>query len=151
MAHHGELVALLAKWMSPKVYVEIGVAQGLTMKKVEPHCGEAHGVDLPQGSDEFFATWPQGKTMDLVFIDGDHHAAQVKKDVENAKARLSEYGVIAIHDTFPPSEENLRVTSCGDACTILEELETEGWEMFTIPATYGVTLLRRRLMPKWAR
>lgn len=43
--------------------------------------------------------------FDLIFIDGLHHADQVKKDFENALDCLSENGFIMIHDTLPIEEK----------------------------------------------
>lgn len=63
-------------------------------------------------SDEFFNTCFAENTygndgllrFDCTFIDGLHHADQVKKDFENSLSCLNEGGIILIHDTNPAEE-----------------------------------------------
>lgn len=64
-------------------------------------------------SDEFFHHWRNmtddneygvQQCWDAIFIDGLHHADQVKKDFENALVCLNEGGIILIHDTNPAEE-----------------------------------------------
>lgn len=43
--------------------------------------------------------------FDVIFIDGLHHADQVRSDIENAIACLSLGGVVLVHDINPASEE----------------------------------------------
>jgi len=38
------------------------------------------------------------KPFDLIFIDGDHRYASVKKDFQNYRSLLSDRGVILFHD-----------------------------------------------------
>jgi Methyltransferase domain len=66
-------------------------------------------------SDEFFANgnkaWADGprRGFDLVFIDGLHHADQVKRDFENSLRCLSDTGFILIHDVLPENESGTLV------------------------------------------
>lgn len=59
-------------------------------------------------SDEYFAKFTKD-TFDLIFIDGLHHADQVKKDFENSLRCLSDNGFIVIHDVLPENEEGTKV------------------------------------------
>ncbi len=57
-------------------------------------------------SDVFFNTEPKPRrSFDLIFIDGLHHADQVKRDFENSLRCLSDNGFIVIHDVLPENEE----------------------------------------------
>lgn len=92
-----------------QAYLEIGVYTGYTLDGVL--CKYKVGVDPDRSSkatifstsDTFFAN--NKETFDLIFIDGLHHADQVKRDVENALNILNHNGVIVCHDMLPPSEE----------------------------------------------
>jgi SAM-dependent methyltransferase len=94
-------------------YLEIGVANGYTLKGVI--CKHKIGVDPDKNSaatlfitsDEFFKN--NKETFDLIFIDGLHHADQVKQDIYNALSVLNKKGVIICHDMNPYNEIMQRV------------------------------------------
>jgi predicted O-methyltransferase YrrM len=99
---------LIKKKDNPK-YLEIGVEQGLNFNQIK--CLEKTGVDPDpnsfsatnnQTSDEFFET--NDKTFDIIFIDGLHHADQLKKDIINSLKVLNDKRTIICHDVNPPSE-----------------------------------------------
>lgn len=94
-------------------YLEIGVC-GYQDKK---DAGEtwhririAHkdGVD-PAGnpanyhmtSDDFFTSINDDVMWDIIFIDGSHHYAQVKRDAANSLKHLAPGGIILMHDVYP--------------------------------------------------
>lgn len=54
-------------------------------------------------SDEYFDAVDE--KVCLIFIDGLHHADQVKRDFENSLRCLNDNGFIVIHDTCPANEE----------------------------------------------
>lgn len=60
--------------------------------------------------DRHFGLSPEDK-WDIIFIDGDHRAEQVYKDIENSLKYLSPGGVIVMHDCNPPT---LQHTTTGD-------------------------------------
>jgi len=141
-----------------KTYLEIGVLFGDSMNMVE--CERKIGVDpdpvrIPlccefhrETSDEFFAHWKE--TVDIVFIDGDHEAHQVMRDVENSLLVLSENGTIVLHDCNPPTEESqlperpkdIRAWH-GDAWKAIVELRgRHGLEVYTIDADSGLGVVR---------
>jgi len=57
-------------------------------------------------SDEYFAQ--HDEKFDLIFIDGLHTGDQVKRDIDNALARLSPRGMILLHDLNPPTAFHAR-------------------------------------------
>ena len=89
-------------------YLEIGVAQGIAFRAVR--CPLKHGVDpvsphatFQVTSDEFFRTLSRETSYDLIFVDGLHLEEQVRRDIENSLAHLSDQGTIVVHDCNPPS------------------------------------------------
>lgn len=95
-----------------KSYLEIGYGHGTNFKLIQ--CDKKVAVDphpaVPEHegcvittSDKFFRS--NMDTFDLVFIDGLHHADQVRKDINNASKCLNEGGMIVIHDLCPTSKE----------------------------------------------
>lgn len=98
-------------------YLEIGVYDGKNFNGV--NAGFKVGVDsvLPKSlkispdllavsSDEFFESMVEGYKFDLIFIDGDHEASQVEKDIINAYRALNKGGMILLHDCNPPTYES---------------------------------------------
>ena len=112
--HTQLLNAIIEKyWLQS--YLEIGVQNPANnFDKIK--CKEKTGVDpYPLGnpligtlfycdSDTFFLNKKEGK-YDLIFIDGLHHADQVKRDFENSLHCLSDNGFIVIHDVLPENEQ----------------------------------------------
>ena len=96
-------------------YLEIGVYDGRNFKSVK--CRSKYGTDpnLPNSlkkadglfnmhSDEFFESTED--KFDLIFIDGDHEAEQVEKDIVNAYKAINKGGMILLHDCNPPTYES---------------------------------------------
>lgn len=122
ITNHTQLLQALIDKHNLKSYLEIGVQNprnNFSHIKIEgplfytkkvavdpnvniwgSHCnGFLHSVT----SDEFFNF--NTEKFDLIFIDGDHSAEQVKKDFENSLHCLSDNGFIVIHDVLPENEE----------------------------------------------
>lgn len=84
-------------------YLEIGCSTDACFKNiaapnkigVDPFSGGTHRMT----SDEFFKN--NNQKFDIIFIDGLHQYAQVKKDIENSIAALSDNGIIILHDCLP--------------------------------------------------
>jgi SAM-dependent methyltransferase len=80
-------------------------------------------------SDEYFAL-PRVPYVDVCFIDGLHHADQVKRDFDNTLNVLKEGGVIIFHDTMPETIELTSVPRAkkgrwlGDVYKFILELNT---------------------------
>lgn len=86
----------------------------------------------------------------FAFIDGDHRYDQAKKDFWNIWDVLVEDGVIALHDTHPPSEEWIDENRCGDVYRLRQDLKTEYHRMEQITLTrgcaigVGITFIRKK-------
>jgi len=136
ITHHTQLLQALIDKYELKRYCEIGVqstAQNFDKIKcdfkvgVDPclvktstqfvYTGKEKGFDTwqPSGclvsmcSDDYFNIKSDTTTFDLIFIDGLHHAEQVKRDFENSLRCLSDNGFIVIHDVLPENEAGTRV------------------------------------------
>lgn len=111
------LEGLLAQ-CRPRLAVEIGTAQGGSLKRVAAYSEEVHGLDLEppdvlpdnvhfhQGDSH--AVLPglltelgeQGRNVDFVLVDGDHSADGVRRDLEDLLASPAVADtIIVIHDT----------------------------------------------------
>jgi len=98
-------------------YLEIGVFKGENIREVKtPHKdGVDPGVEgytppevnYPMTSDSFFELIKGHDDIkyDIIFIDGLHHADQVKKDIKNALNHIVKDGFILLHDCNPVSYE----------------------------------------------
>lgn len=109
ITHHTQLLNALIEKYRLQSYLEIGVQKPENnFDKIR--CSIKCSVDPdPQAkamfdctSDEFFSV--NTNTFDIIFIDGLHHAGQVKRDFENSLRCLSDNGFIVIHDVLPENE-----------------------------------------------
>ena len=67
----------------------------------------------------FFST--NSRLYDIIFIDGDHCAHQVRQDVLNSLETLALGGIILLHDVFPDREHLVDDRYCCDgfrSCTL---------------------------------
>lgn len=116
---HTQLLNALAEKYGLKNYLEIGV-QSKSQNYNKIICLNKTGVDptvtepgiKQMTSDDYFAAIANNNpkpVFDLIFIDGLHHADQVKKDFENSLQYLSDAGYIVIHDVLPENEAGTKV------------------------------------------
>jgi len=99
-------------------------------------------------SDEFFKQNKQ--VFGTIFVDGLHHADQVRIDLENSIKYLTEGGVIVIHDTDPKEESytcvprnGLRGRWNGDVFKIIPYLKALGLDYRTLDyEANGVTVCK---------
>jgi len=56
-------------------------------------------------SDDYFYKLPKNERFDIIFIDGQHEANQVLRDLINSCVHLSPNGTIVFHDMLPTSYE----------------------------------------------
>jgi hypothetical protein len=112
MKSHTDLLNALAKKHNLNNYLEIGV-QHKENNFDKIICKNKFGIDPDPGaqadyvcsSDQFFHfNFNPVRMFDLVFIDGLHHADQVKKDFDNSLRFLLPHGFIVIHDCCPQKE-----------------------------------------------
>jgi len=118
-----QLINSLIKEHGFKSYLEIGLGKGTNFLKVYNE-GDFNkvGVDtninfrvedypnytvVKSDSDYFFDKFDY--KFDLIFIDGDHTAEQVQKDIVNAWNCLNKGGLILLHDINPPTKESQEV------------------------------------------
>lgn len=98
-----DLIDYLIKKHDYKDYLEIGCDRDQLFSRIK--LKNKIGVDPYSGgnvrktSDDFFLE--NNKTFDLVFIDGLHTYAQVKKDILNSVKFLKTNGIILVHDCLP--------------------------------------------------
>lgn len=115
ITNHTQLLNALIEKHNLQSYLEIGV-QNPENNFYKINAVNKHGVDpassgpniWPYESDIFFAS-NEVKKYDLIFIDGLHHADQVKRDFENSLRCLTDNGFILIHDVLPENEPGTRV------------------------------------------
>lgn len=120
MFRHDRLNSL-AEINSAKCYLEIGVREGATLKKV--NVVSKYGVDplfrfdkqsffdkpdervelFEVASDQFFAELSPDVKFDLVFVDGLHQFEQVLRDILNAFRHCHAKSILVVDDTIPTS------------------------------------------------
>ncbi len=162
MKSHTELINYLIELRGLKYYLEIGVFnRDHNFNKIKCEvktCVDPDAkanADYQCESDFFFENIMHDedcpyKSFQLIFIDGLHHADQVKKDFENALRYLTDDGFIVLHDTHPHSEKITHVPRdngewCGDtfkfACTLSEY---KAIDFVTFDMDYGCTAVWKK-------
>jgi predicted O-methyltransferase YrrM len=169
---HKPLIVELARLFKPKVYVELGVGSGYVFNAVLPYVGRyAFGVDIDlsklagkrnyelhtksvqifeTSTDDAAKLWPVHLTIDLLFIDADHSAEQVRKDfITWSKFVTPGTGLILLHDTYPCGPKYLKSGYCNDAWKVADVLFRNGnndkFEIVTIPGPHaGLSIIRKR-------
>ncbi|MEP7158134.1 MAG: class I SAM-dependent methyltransferase [Chloroflexota bacterium] len=117
---YAAVLTALHRHLRPGTYLEIGVAEGLTLALAEPPT-VAIGIDpvptletkpkttthvFPTTSDAFFESGDLtaligAKRIDLAFIDGLHHFEQSLRDFANVERWSTRETVVVFHDTVP--------------------------------------------------
>jgi glycosyltransferase involved in cell wall biosynthesis len=151
-----DVVNRLLEKLGAERYLEIGVSNGETMRRVKAPFRV--GVDpLPQSdgmlaateffpvdSDAFFARGDAVGKFGVTFIDGLHHADQAYRDIENA-CRVSE--IVVVHDANPMTEALQIVPSrggdwTGDVWKSVARVRAEGRHTVrTVDADYGIAMI----------
>lgn len=154
ITHHTQLLNALIDKYGLKSYLEIGVQNPANNFDKVNVTGKV-GVDpclfvkedtagnrfYSMSSDDFFSAQCGLTKFDLIFIDGLHHADQVKRDFENSLRCLSDNGFIVIHDVLPENEAGTIVPRetkqwWGDvykwAMTLPEHYKDITWKTFDI-------------------
>jgi Methyltransferase domain len=119
---HHDFLQFLKHIVCPEVYLEIGVASGVTLfgeprastligvdpdphLTIDPNSFPWHGALFRESSDIFFSRSAikevTDKPVDLTFVDGMHWAEFTLRDIRNAEAISNRNGVIAVHDIYP--------------------------------------------------
>jgi predicted O-methyltransferase YrrM len=95
-------------------------------------------------SDKAGSTWD--KSIDIIFIDGDHSYDGVKRDWELFLPHMSEFGVVIFHDTFwdiRPQDPKYARDDMG-VPRFVEELRQKGYPLITLDKDCGVTLVQTK-------
>jgi hypothetical protein len=161
--HHTQLLNALVKKHCLKSYLEIGV-QNPANNFDKINCEMKIGVD-PEvtnvdkifcgESDTYFNIYHNvkcdPKCFDLIFIDGLHHADQVKRDFENSLNCLNDNGFIVIHDVLPQNEIGTRVPRetlvwWGDVYKFAMTMHNYGLEFKTFNIDHGCMVVSKTPM-----
>lgn len=146
-----ELLQYLIDTFDLANYLEIGVQNRVNFDQID--CCSKAGVDPDPAanvntmtSDEFFER-NKASEFALVFIDGLHHADQVKKDFDNSLRLLTDNGFIVLHDALPLEEIHARVPResklwCGDVYKFIFKLnEYDGINFITCNFDHGCVVV----------
>jgi predicted O-methyltransferase YrrM len=171
-ANPDKIIHFLGGIMFPRVYVEFGLSLGVTfiptvsafgfentdMHVVEyaiqsdvirnnPQVFNKPNVTLHEMSTDAFSNGPltQLEAIDLAFIDADHNPEQVMKDFNNIYSKLSEHGIILLHDTWPNNKALLDPMICDRSFTLPELIKKSHpeLEVFTFRIPLGLTMIQK--------
>ena len=149
-----DIIQTVIDKINAKKYLEIGISSSENWKKIR--CENKVSVD-PEilanadyvlTSDKFFEQ--NQETFDVVFVDGLHHADQVKADILNSLAVLTPGGYIICHDINPIKEQHQLIpfssgTWNGDCWKAFVELRSErdDLDMYTVDTDHGCGVIVR--------
>jgi predicted O-methyltransferase YrrM len=99
-------------------------------------------VDIVRQTSEATAkSWD--RKIDLIFIDGDHSYAGVKRDWDLFVPHVREFGVVIFHDTIWDLRPDPRWARPNMGVPrFVEDLRQEGYPVLTIDKDYGVSLVQ---------
>src|SRR5260221_3062447 len=163
-----DIINHVAQAIRAERYLEIGVSDGSCLRQIQVK--ERWGVDpspdtegvkaatvyVPKTSDDFFAELAErAGRFDLIFIDGDHRADQVYREVTSAIQLLTPRGIILLHDCNPHTEEMQEVPLrsgyqwTGDVWKAIARLRSEGEHTVNVVASdFGVGIVLPHLVPQ---
>jgi predicted O-methyltransferase YrrM len=83
------------------------------------------------------------RPIDMIFIDGDHSYAGVKRDWQLFMPHVRQFGVVVFHDTLWDLRADLGAANEDMGVPkFVEELRSEGYPVLTIDKDYGVSLVQ---------
>jgi 2-polyprenyl-3-methyl-5-hydroxy-6-metoxy-1,4-benzoquinol methylase len=150
------------------LYLEIGLGdlsnfnaiKGAIKHGVDPNFSiVGPSIDDPEtmffklSSNDFFNDFnlDEQRRYDVIFIDGLHHAEQLKLDIENSLQVLNEGGVIIVHDINPTNEEMTLVPRqtkqwTGDIYKAWYAFNrrAQGAEIIMLAEDFGIGIIRPR-------
>lgn len=165
---HPEFIESIAKWYRPNIFIEYGTGIGVVTQKVAPHCKRFIGVDLNRTIVETMGiknlefhqmTTREFKskvldniteTIDMAFIDADHDSKVAFQDFEDLFPKMTENGMIFLHDTYPCEEKWTSPTFCHDSWKVPNKIKRKYGhlcDVLTIPIQPGLTIVRKQTMP----
>ena len=147
-----DLIDYLIKKYDYKDYLEIGCDrdQLFSRIKLENKIGvdPYSGGNVRKTSDDFFLE--NNKTFDLVFIDGLHTYAQVKKDILNSIKFLNINGIILVHDCLPDTMSKQAVPRYkmqwnGDVWKAIVDLrQSPDLDIYTCEMDQGIGIIKKK-------
>ena len=147
-----DLIDYLIKKYNYKHYLEIGCDKDQLFSKIslEKKIGvdPYSGGNIRKTSDDFFID--NSKTFDLVFIDGLHTYAQVKKDILNSIKFLNKNGTILVHDCLPDTMSKqavprYRMQWNGDVWKAIVDLRQDpNLEIYTCEIDQGISVIKKK-------
>lgn len=155
-----DIINSLIKTFGYRTYLEIGTQEGKNYDQIK--CKDKTGVDpclqdkwnpdlkfkttYIMTSDRFFKQ--NNKKYDIIFIDGDHNAEQVYRDVFHSLIYLKNGGTIVLHDCNPISELRQIVPRSakqwnGDVWKTWVKLRTltKNFSMFVVDTDEGIGII----------
>lgn len=165
---HLDFMELLARRMKPDIYLELGLGPTAEcINRISGYCKRSLGVDIKGcrghkpgwelfhvSTDEFFEKsaplWLglNKEVVDLCFIDADHSAEVVWKDLRNVLPYMKQDGIVVLHDTYPESAKYTAPGYSGDCFRVAEEMQEESdlefYEIVTLPFPPGLSIIRKR-------
>lgn len=146
-----DLINYILKKKNYSEYLEIGCDQNQLFSKItiknKTGVDPISGGNLRMTSDNFFTK--NQKKFDIVFIDGLHHYAQVKKDIINSLNFLNQDGLILVHDCLPESLSKqavprYRMSWNGDVWKAIVDLrQDENLQIYTLKIDQGIALIKK--------
>lgn len=152
---HASLLQLIAIWLKPEHYLELGVRHGETFYKMQRLCKKSTGVDIAPTihqdniiettTDNYIASLTNER-FDMVFIDAYHKKEQVIKDFLGIAPFVIEDGLVFLHDTYPCDERMCSpeyTEDCWEAALWIKQNCSNEWEILTLPFNPGLTILKK--------
>ena len=158
---HISFLAMMAKWIKPESYLELGVRDLKCFKTISKYAGKSTGVDMQPvrleldknmfffhgSTDQYFDSIRESNVQfDFIFIDADHSHEQSLKDFLNAGKHIVEDGFIFLHDTYPYDPVMLSADLCHDAyktALYIKQNLVSDFEIVTLPFNPGLSIIKK--------
>ena len=160
---HEPLVAAIAAFLRPELYVELGANGGSTFRAAIPFVGRGIAVDI-EPYEHLFEGIPNGQfvrgdtlaflrgldaeCIDLCFLDSSHDMDATIAEFEELVRTMRANGVVLFHDSYPANEAYTSPGACGRVCDAIPLLKSRFaaiFEFATLPAQHGLTIARKNL------
>jgi hypothetical protein len=161
--HH--VINYLIRKYDYKSYLEIGTAHlecfnnvhAVSKVGIDPNINyqnvpDVKGTLINVESDIFFSGLETDEKFDIIFIDGDHSAKQVVKDIVNALNHLKPNGVLLLHDCIPcnaamQTSERETIAWTGDVWKAMMSFQhfAVGYDSYIIDTDFGIGYIKPRL------
>lgn len=144
--HRGEFIKEVAEKKQIKKYLEIGIEHDpkapyrilSAEQKLSVDIDASTGADYIMTSDVFFNNLDQGKITnldknykwDIIFIDADHNAQFVYRDLMNSLNHLEDNGIIFMHDVLPIGYERTLEKPIFTNGIVLPVMNCDAWKVF---------------------